>query len=68
MISIYALLENDVVINLVEADAQWIANQPGIWVEIPIDPETENYVSVGVGYTYDPANNTFIAPPTSHNE
>lgn len=63
MISVYALLENNLVVNLVEADAHWIANQSGTWVEIPIDPETETYVSVGVGYTYDPTTNTFTPPP-----
>jgi len=62
MISIYALLENDVVVNLVEADAEWIADQPGIWIEIPINPETETYTPVGVGYTYDSNNNTFNSP------
>jgi hypothetical protein len=28
----YAQVENDIVINVVEADAEWIALQPGEWI------------------------------------
>jgi hypothetical protein len=31
--STYAQVENDVVVNVVEADAAWIAEQPGEWIE-----------------------------------
>lgn len=29
----YAQVENDVVVNVVVADAAWIAQQPGEWIE-----------------------------------
>lgn len=29
----YAQVENDIVVNCVEADAEWIAQQPGEWIE-----------------------------------
>lgn len=29
----YAQVENNVVVNVVEADATWIAEQPGTWIE-----------------------------------
>jgi hypothetical protein len=29
----YAQVENDIVVNVVEADAAWIAQQPGEWIE-----------------------------------
>ena len=29
----YAQVENNVVVNVVEADAAWIAEQPGAWIE-----------------------------------
>ena len=29
----YAQVENNVVVNVVEADAAWIAEQPGEWIE-----------------------------------
>ena len=29
----YAQVENDIVVNVVEADAVWIAEQPGEWIE-----------------------------------
>lgn len=29
----YAQVENDIVINVVTADAAWIAEQPGEWIE-----------------------------------
>jgi hypothetical protein len=29
----YAQVENNVVVNVVEADAEWIASQPGTWIE-----------------------------------
>jgi hypothetical protein len=33
MISTYAQVENNVVVNVVEADAEWIAEQPGEWIQ-----------------------------------
>ena len=62
--NIYALIVDNLVINLVDADPLWISEQPGTWVQIPIDPETETYVGVGVGYIYDPVTDTFTPPPT----
>ncbi len=62
--NIYALIVDDLVANLVDADPLWISEQPGTWVQIPIDPETDTYVSVGVGYTYDSSTNTFTPPPS----
>ena len=62
--NIYALIVDNLVTNLVDADPLWISEQPGTWVQIPIDPETETYVGVGVGYTYDPTTDTFTPPPT----
>lgn len=61
--NIYALIVDDLVANLVDADPLWISEQPDRWVQIPIDTETGTYVTVGVGYTYDPATNTFTPPP-----
>jgi hypothetical protein len=29
----YAQVENNIVVNVVEADAAWIAQQPGTWIE-----------------------------------
>lgn len=29
----YAQVENNVVVNVVEADAAWIAEQPGEWIQ-----------------------------------
>jgi hypothetical protein len=29
----YAQVENDIVVNVVDADAAWIAEQPGEWIE-----------------------------------
>jgi hypothetical protein len=29
----YAQVENNIVVNVVEADAAWIAQQPGEWIE-----------------------------------
>ena len=29
----YAQVENDIVVNVVDADAAWIALQPGEWIE-----------------------------------
>lgn len=33
MISTYAQVENNIVVNVVVADAEWIAEQPGTWIE-----------------------------------
>ena len=63
MSNIFALIVDDLVANLVDADLLWISEQPGTWVQIPIDPETETYVGVGVGWSYDAATDTFSAPP-----
>jgi hypothetical protein len=62
--NIYALIVDNLVTNLVDADPLWISEQFGTWVQIPIDPETETYVGVGVGYIYDPVTDTFTPPPT----
>ena len=35
--STYAQVENNVVVNVVEADAAWIAEQPGEWIEYTVE-------------------------------
>jgi hypothetical protein len=63
MILIYALIVDNVVINIVDADEHWISQQTGNWVAVRIDPETETFIGVGVGWIYDAATDTFSAPP-----
>jgi hypothetical protein len=62
MIPIYALIVDNVVVNIVEADEHWISQQTGDWVAVRIDPETETFIGVGVGWTYDENLNTFVPP------
>ena len=51
----YAQVENDVVVNVVEADAEWIALQSGEWIEYT---ET-NPCAIG----WDVENGVCIVPP-----
>jgi hypothetical protein len=51
----YAQVENDIVVNVVVADAEWIALQPGEWIEYT----TENPCAIG----WDVENGQCVIPP-----
>jgi hypothetical protein len=51
----YAQVENDVVVNVVVADAAWIAEQPGEWIEY----DAEHPCAIG----WDVENGVCIVPP-----
>jgi hypothetical protein len=51
----YAQVENDIVVNCVEADAAWIALQPGEWIEYT----AENPCIIGC----DVENGQCVLPP-----
>lgn len=51
----YAQVENNVVVNVVVADAEWIALQSGEWIEYT----TENPCAIG----WDVENGVCIIPP-----
>jgi len=51
----YAQVENSIVVNVVEADAEWIAQQPGEWIEYT----TENSCIIGC----DVVNGSCVLPP-----
>ena len=53
--STYAQVENNVVVNVVEADAAWIAQQPGEWIEYT----AENPCIIGC----DVVNGACVIPP-----
>ncbi len=49
------------VLKVIVADQDFIDRQPGTWIPCDIDGNLpKNYP--GVGYTYDPINEAFIAP------
>jgi hypothetical protein len=53
-----ALLNNNVVVEIIVADLDWVQNNlQGQWVEIGVEPLT-----VAIGWTYDEATQDFIAP------
>jgi hypothetical protein len=51
----YAQVENDIVVNVVDADAAWIAEQPGEWIEYT----AENPCIIGC----DVVNGACVLPP-----
>jgi hypothetical protein len=51
----YAQVENNIVVNVVEADAAWIAAQPGEWIEYT----AENPCIIGC----DVVNGACVLPP-----
>ena len=54
-----AQLVNNVVTEIVVGDYEWVtANLAGEWHDLGLEPLT-----VGIGYTYDPATDTFTPPP-----
>lgn len=54
-----ALVVNGSVTEIIVADYDWaVANLAGQWHDLGAEPLT-----VGIGYTYDAATNTFSAPP-----
>lgn len=66
--SYYAQIVNDTVVDVIVVSddvldgAQFCYNTfGGLWVQTFIDDLDKTYA--GVGYTYDPATNNFIAPP-----
>lgn len=54
-----AQLADNVVEAIIVGDYDWaVANLPGNWHDLGPEPLT-----VGIGYTYDPATDTFTPPP-----
>lgn len=54
-----AQLANNVVDEIIVGDYEWVtANLTGNWHDLGPEPLT-----VGIGYTYDPATDTFTPPP-----
>ena len=51
----YAQVENDIVVNVVVADSEWIAEQPGEWIEY-----TEEH-PCGIGW--DVEDGACVLPP-----
>jgi hypothetical protein len=51
----YAQVENNIVVNTVVADAEWIAQQPGTWIEF----DAEHPCSIG----WDVVNGVCVLPP-----
>lgn len=56
----YAKLENNVVINVVIADQEWIDTQVGTWCLI--DENVNPHYRPNVGATYDSFNKVFVQP------
>lgn len=54
--------ENNVVIRVIVADADFIANQPGRWVRT--HKTRKDYA--GKGYTYEADRDVFKSPPPKH--
>ena len=55
-----ARVENNLVVDVIVADFEWVTeNLSGDWHDLGGDP-----ITVGLGWIYDEATNTFIAPPT----
>ena len=51
----YAQVENNIVVNVVEAEADWIALQPGTWIEYT------NANPCGIGWAVE--NGVCVLPP-----
>ena len=59
-----ALVENNLVTQVIVADFDWVQNNlQGDWHNIGGDPLT-----VGIGYTYDAVNDVFVAPPVEETD
>ena len=67
----YALIENDIVVNVVVAEADWVAQQSGEWVQTSYNtrggvhtqggvPLRKNFA--GIGYTYNRTLDAFVPP------
>ena len=55
-----AQLADNIVTEIIVGDYDWaIANLTGEWHDLGVEPLT-----VGIGYIYDPATDTFTPPPT----
>jgi hypothetical protein len=61
------LNENNIVTQVIVADQSFVDSIGGTWVETFIDNPSHNR-NAGIGHTYDPATDTFIAPPTTEGE
>lgn len=60
LMATYAQLdEENIVLNIVDADNDWIALQPGTWIEYT------NANPAYIGGTYDETDDVFIAPQPS---
>jgi hypothetical protein len=54
-----ARLDENIVAEIIVADYDWaVANLAGEWHDLGAEPLT-----VGIGYIYDPATDTFTQPP-----
>ena len=54
-----ARVENNLVVDVIVADYEWVTeNLSGDWHDLGGDPLT-----IGLGWIYDEATNTFTAPP-----
>ncbi len=42
--------ENGIVVNVIVADAEFIAGQPGTWIETFMDDPTKQYAGIGHGW------------------
>lgn len=55
----YVKIENKIVTDVIAADQTYIDYVGGEWIEISYDDFYTNS-TIGLGYTYDRENNTFI--------
>jgi hypothetical protein len=59
-----ARLNLNIVDEIIVGDYDWaVANLAGVWHDLGAEPLT-----VGIGYTYDPATDTFTPPPTPEDD
>lgn len=57
----FAKIENNIVTQVIVADQAFVDSQPGTWVQTDITGVSpKNYA--GIGYTWNPSLNGFIAP------
>ena len=59
--AIFAKIESDIVVQVINADQTFIDTQAGTWVEAKVDSEIEKE-NAGIGFTYDSAKNVFTPP------
>jgi hypothetical protein len=61
MATYFAQVENGIVTQVIVASADFVASQPGEWVETFMDgAQRKNYA--GIGYIYDAEKDAFYAP------